>query len=44
VDERKPNANPRNGKRLEAGHISLQGHDKTTDILFRNLRLAELPN
>jgi hypothetical protein len=43
VDERKPNENPRNGLRLEPGHLSLQGHDPTTDILFRNIRLAELP-
>jgi hypothetical protein len=43
VDERKPHENPRNGKRLEAGHLSIQGHDPNTDILFRNLRLAELP-
>ncbi len=43
VDERKPNENPRNGQRLEAGHLSIQGHDPTTDILFRNIRLATLP-
>jgi 3-keto-disaccharide hydrolase len=43
VDERKPHENPRNGLRLEPGHLSLQGHDPTTDLLFRNIRLAELP-
>lgn len=43
TDERPKNENPRQGLRLEAGHLSLQGHDPTTDILFRNLRLAEFP-
>ena len=41
VDERPKDDNPRKGLRTEAGHVSLQGHDKTTDILFRNLRIAE---
>lgn len=41
VDTRKPNANPRQGLRLEPGHISLQGHDPTTDLSFRNLRIGE---
>ena len=41
VDERPKDDNARKGLRTEAGHLSLQGHDKTTDILFRNLRLAE---
>jgi hypothetical protein len=31
-DTREPNPNPRAGKRLEAGHLSLQGHDPTTDL------------
>lgn len=42
-DTRKPDENPRRGQRLAAGHISLQGHDPTTDISFRNLKIAELP-
>jgi Domain of Unknown Function (DUF1080) len=42
-DNRPPNENGRNGCRLEAGAISLQGHDPTTDLSFRNLRIAELP-
>jgi hypothetical protein len=42
-DTREPSDNPREGLRLEAGHISLQGHDPTTDLSFRNLRVAELP-
>jgi len=42
-DERQPDENPRRGRRDAAGHISLQGHDATTDISFRKLRAAELP-
>jgi hypothetical protein len=34
-DTREPNPNPRAGKRLEAGHLSLQGHDPTTDLDFK---------
>jgi hypothetical protein len=43
TDNRPLKDNPRNGCRLEKGNISLQGHDPTTDIDFRNIRLAELP-
>ncbi|MFM7162357.1 MAG: DUF1080 domain-containing protein [Planctomycetaceae bacterium] len=43
LDERKPNDNPRQGLRTRAGHLSLQGHDPTTNLDFRNLRIAELP-
>jgi hypothetical protein len=42
-DERPANANPRQGLRLEPGHISLQGHDPTTDVSFRKARIAPLP-
>ena len=42
-DDRSPDDNPRRGRRLEAGHISLQGHDPTTDLDFRGLRVAEFP-
>ncbi len=42
VDNRPPNDNARNGYRQEAGHISLQGHDPTTDLSFRNIRIAEI--
>jgi hypothetical protein len=42
TDDRAKDENPRKGLRLEAGHLSLQGHDKTTDLLFRNIRLAEI--
>ncbi|HVJ88043.1 MAG TPA: DUF1080 domain-containing protein [Caulifigura sp.] len=41
-DERPASDNPREGLRLEPGHISLQGHDKTTDVSFRKARIAEL--
>jgi hypothetical protein len=43
TDNRPLNNNARNGCRLEKGPISLQGHDPTTDIDFRNIRIAELP-
>ncbi|MBL8848387.1 MAG: DUF1080 domain-containing protein [Planctomycetaceae bacterium] len=42
TDERPSDENPRRGRRDEAGHVSLQGHDETTDISFRNLRAAEV--
>jgi hypothetical protein len=43
TDNRPLKENPREGCRLEKGPISLQGHDATTDLNFRNVRLAELP-
>ncbi len=39
TDTRDQDPNPRNGLRLEPGTIMLQGHDPTTDISFRNLRI-----
>ncbi|HMF20220.1 MAG TPA: DUF1080 domain-containing protein [Gemmataceae bacterium] len=42
-DNRPHSDNARNGCRLEAGPISLQGHDPTTDLGFRNMRIAEMP-
>jgi hypothetical protein len=42
-DNRPPADNARNGFRRAAGPISLQGHDPTTDLSFRNFRIAELP-
>ncbi len=42
TDTRPPNDNARNGCKLGAGPISLQGHDPTTNLSFRNLRIAEL--
>lgn len=41
IDDRAKDPNPRKGLRTDAGHLSIQGHDKTTDILFRNFRIAE---
>jgi Domain of Unknown Function (DUF1080) len=43
TDNRPLNDNPRNGCRLEKGPISLQGHDPTTDIDFRSIRVIGLP-
>ncbi len=43
TDNRPLKDNPRNGCRLEKGPISLQGHDSTTDIDFRSIRIVELP-
>jgi hypothetical protein len=42
TDDRKPAENPRQGLYTKKGPISIQGHDPTTDLLFRNIRLAEL--
>lgn len=35
-------ANARQGARTTAGVLSLQGHDPTTDLSFRNIRIVEL--
>ncbi len=43
TDTRAPHDNPRSGLRTAAGTIILQGHDPTTDFLFRNLRAGEFP-
>lgn len=43
TDNRPVKDSARNGCRLEKGCISLQGHDPTTDLHFRNIRIAELP-
>jgi hypothetical protein len=40
TDERPPGG--RRGSRLAAGPISLQGHDPTTDLSFRNILIASL--
>ncbi len=42
-DTRAPDPNPRRGLRLEPGTLQIQGHDPTTDLSFRNLRIAEIP-
>lgn len=43
TDTRKESDNPREGLKLGEGHFSLQGHDATTDIAFRNIRLVDTP-
>ncbi|MEX0939127.1 MAG: DUF1080 domain-containing protein [Pirellulales bacterium] len=43
TDTRQPDENPRRGQRLKAGTLIIQGHDPTTDLSFRNMRIAELP-
>jgi hypothetical protein len=43
TDNRPSAENARNGYRAEKGVLSIQGHDPTTDLSFRNLRIAPLP-
>jgi 3-keto-disaccharide hydrolase len=43
TDNRPDANNARQGYYPKKGPISLQGHDPTTDLLFRNIRIAELP-
>lgn len=43
TDTRPPHDNPRNGLRLKAGTLAIQGHDPTTDLSFRKLQIAEMP-
>lgn len=43
TDTRQPNESARQGYRAQPGVLSLQGHDPTTDLSFRNLRIAEMP-
>ncbi|MDR3111162.1 MAG: DUF1080 domain-containing protein [Planctomycetaceae bacterium] len=40
TDKRPEDPNPRKGLRTAAGTIQLQGHDETTVIKFRNIRIA----
>ncbi len=42
-DTRAPDENPRKGLRLEAGHLSLQGHDPGTKADFRSIRVHRFP-
>lgn len=42
TDDREPADNGRNGDKRAPGVISIQGHDPTTDLSFRNLRIHEL--
>ncbi len=43
TDKRPPKKSARDGTKTDAGPVSLQGHDPTTDLSFRNIRIAELP-
>jgi Domain of Unknown Function (DUF1080) len=43
TDTRPDDPNPRRGRRLAPGHFLLQGHDHTTDLNFRCIRVAPLP-
>jgi hypothetical protein len=42
TDTRDPHENPRNGLRTEPGTLQIQGHDPTTDLSFRKLRVGNL--
>ncbi|HEX3726174.1 MAG TPA: DUF1080 domain-containing protein, partial [Pirellulales bacterium] len=43
TDTRAADKNPRKGLRTAPGTFIIQGHDPTTDLSFRNLRVEELP-
>jgi hypothetical protein len=43
TDERPPRESAREGFRAEPGAVAIQGHDPSTNLLFRNIRAAELP-
>jgi hypothetical protein len=43
VDKKMDARSAREGRFLGKGAVSLQGHDPTTDLSFRNIRLQELP-
>ncbi|MDC0307810.1 MAG: DUF1080 domain-containing protein [Planctomycetaceae bacterium] len=40
MDTRERDENPRKGRRDKAGHISLQGHDPTTDLNYREIKIT----
>lgn len=42
VDARKPDENPRRGRRDEAGPISLQAHDPGTEVTFHQIDVSSL--
>jgi hypothetical protein len=44
TDPRPPHESARQGYRAKPGVLSLQGHDPTTDLSFRNLRISEMPS
>lgn len=41
-DTRPPDPNPRSGSRLEPGTLMIQAHDPTTDLVFRQIEIADL--
>jgi hypothetical protein len=43
TDPRPPAESPREGRRDGPGVIAIQGHDPTTNLLFRDIRAKELP-
>ena len=43
TDKRPPNESAHKDSKVDKGPVSLQGHDPTTDLCFRNIRIAELP-
>jgi hypothetical protein len=43
TDKRPAKENAREGLRLGGGAIAIQGHDATTDFLFRKIEVTELP-
>ncbi|MBL8823672.1 MAG: DUF1080 domain-containing protein [Planctomycetia bacterium] len=43
TDNRPVNKSARRGRKDDAGCLSIQGHDPTTDLSFRNIRIAALP-
>jgi hypothetical protein len=42
TDKRQPHGNPRKGLRTQPGTIMIQGHDPTTNLSFRNFRVAQM--
>ena len=43
-DQRPNDANPRKGRKVEPGHLSLQGHDPATSIDFQSIEVHTLPS
>ena len=43
TDTKPINRSARAGRKDDAGPISIQGHDPTTDLSFKNIRIAPLP-
>lgn len=44
TDDRPEKESARDGLRLKPGTLGIQGHDPTTDLSFRNLRITEAPS